>query len=151
LDGIGQRLDDRFHETGSHGTDDLFADSPFGFDRTRNGIMARWRQAVELAMTDLPPEADIGQFYSIIIDLHLRLFTWILSGAAPRQSSQLRGVAIGSLSIPISSHGPEAGWQLCGRQRTDQADASSLVTGALVGSSAPLEVREAGNCSTVAR
>ena len=26
-------LDDRFHETCSRGTDDLFVDSPFGFDR----------------------------------------------------------------------------------------------------------------------
>src|SRR5256885_12892008 len=25
---------------------------PFGFDRTRNGIMAGWRQVIELAMTD---------------------------------------------------------------------------------------------------
>ena len=25
-------LDDRFHETGRHGTGDLFVDSPFGFD-----------------------------------------------------------------------------------------------------------------------
>ena len=45
-------LDDRFHETGRYGTGDLFVDSPFGFDRTRNGIMAGWRQVIELAMTD---------------------------------------------------------------------------------------------------
>ena len=45
-------LDDRFHETGRHGTGDLFMDSPFGFDRARNGIMAGWRQVIELAMTD---------------------------------------------------------------------------------------------------
>jgi len=25
-------LDDRFHETGRHGTGDVFVDSPFGFD-----------------------------------------------------------------------------------------------------------------------
>ena len=29
---IEDRLDDRFHETGRHGTGDLFVDSPFGFD-----------------------------------------------------------------------------------------------------------------------
>jgi hypothetical protein len=34
-------------ETGSHGTGDSFV-----FDRTRSDIMARWRQAVELGMTD---------------------------------------------------------------------------------------------------
>src|SRR6516165_10904537 len=45
-------LDDRFHETCSDGTGDVFADSSFVGGRTRNGIMARWRQAVELAMTD---------------------------------------------------------------------------------------------------
>jgi tRNA(Ile2) C34 agmatinyltransferase TiaS len=33
-------LDDRFHETGRHGTGDLFMDSPFGFDRARN---ASWQ------------------------------------------------------------------------------------------------------------
>src|SRR5205807_2385161 len=41
-----------FHETGSDGTGGLLVDSSFVFDRTRSGIMARWRQAVELAMTD---------------------------------------------------------------------------------------------------
>jgi hypothetical protein len=45
-------LDDRFHETGSHGTGDSFVDSSFVFDRTRSDIMARWRQAVELGMSD---------------------------------------------------------------------------------------------------
>src|SRR6516162_3646215 len=45
-------LDDRFHETGRHGTGDSFVDSSFVSDRTRSGIMARWRQAVELALTD---------------------------------------------------------------------------------------------------
>src|ERR1700726_2047865 len=49
--GIGT-LDDRFHETGSHGTGDSFVDSSFVFDRTRSDIMARWRQAVELGMSD---------------------------------------------------------------------------------------------------
>src|SRR5512144_2675270 len=46
------RLDDRFHETSSLGTDDSFVDSSFVSDRTRSCSMARWRQAVELAMTD---------------------------------------------------------------------------------------------------
>src|SRR6266581_802011 len=45
-------LDDRFHEGGNHGTDDLLADSSFAVSGTRSGIMARWRQAVEVAMTD---------------------------------------------------------------------------------------------------
>src|SRR5260370_42657889 len=45
-------LDDRFHETGTHGTSDLFVDSSFGSKQTRSGIMARWRHAVELALTD---------------------------------------------------------------------------------------------------
>src|ERR1700731_4211962 len=45
-------LDDRFHETGSHGTGDSFVDSSFVFDRMRSDIMARWRQAGELGMTD---------------------------------------------------------------------------------------------------
>src|SRR5262249_37438854 len=48
----GFELDDRFHETGRHGTCDSFVDSSFVSDRTRSGIMAKWRQAVELAMTD---------------------------------------------------------------------------------------------------
>jgi transposase len=43
-------LDDRFRET-DHGTDHLLVDSSFVVDRTRSGIMAGWRQAVELAMT----------------------------------------------------------------------------------------------------
>src|ERR1700724_1893489 len=45
-------LDDRFHETGTHGTGDLVVDSSFGSKKTRSGIMARWRHAVELALTD---------------------------------------------------------------------------------------------------
>src|SRR5712691_4906953 len=45
-------LDDRFHETSIHGTIRLLADSSFVLDRTRIGAMARWRQAVELAMND---------------------------------------------------------------------------------------------------
>jgi hypothetical protein len=32
LGSAGGTLDDRFHETGRHGTGDLFVDSPFGFD-----------------------------------------------------------------------------------------------------------------------
>src|ERR1700730_5214055 len=47
-----RHLDDRFHETGTHGTGDLFVDSSFVSRQTRNGIMARWRHAVELALTD---------------------------------------------------------------------------------------------------
>jgi hypothetical protein len=34
------KLDDRFHETGTHGTGDLFVDSSFGSKQTRSGIMA---------------------------------------------------------------------------------------------------------------
>jgi hypothetical protein len=45
-------LDDRFHETGRHGTGDSLVDSSFVSDRARSGLMARWRQAIELAMTD---------------------------------------------------------------------------------------------------
>jgi DNA-binding GntR family transcriptional regulator len=45
-------LDDRFHESGGHGTGDWLVDSSFAVDQTRTGIMARWRHAVELAMTD---------------------------------------------------------------------------------------------------
>jgi hypothetical protein len=45
-------LDDRFHETSSLGTGDSLVDSSFVSDRTRSCSMARWRQAVELAMTD---------------------------------------------------------------------------------------------------
>src|ERR1700730_6569619 len=45
-----RRLDDRFHQTGSHGTGDSFVDSSFVFDRTRSDIMARWRQACVLGM-----------------------------------------------------------------------------------------------------
>src|SRR6266487_4625100 len=48
----GTLLDDRFQEGGHHGTDDLLADSSFAVSGTRSGIMARWRQAVEVAMTD---------------------------------------------------------------------------------------------------
>src|SRR4249920_3661388 len=45
-------LDDRFHETGRHGTADSLGDSSFVLDQTRSFGMAGWRQAVELAMTD---------------------------------------------------------------------------------------------------
>jgi hypothetical protein len=45
-------LDERFHETGSHGTGGLLVDSSFGVDRTRSVMMAGWRQAIELAMSD---------------------------------------------------------------------------------------------------
>src|SRR5256884_2144718 len=49
-------LDDRFHEI-DHGTDNLLADSSFVVDQTRSGVMAKWRQAVELALTD--EEAEV--------------------------------------------------------------------------------------------
>src|SRR5262245_61020202 len=49
--GIGT-LDDRFHETGSDGTGGVLVDSSFVVDRTRSVIMAGWRQAVELALSD---------------------------------------------------------------------------------------------------
>src|SRR5689334_11599848 len=45
-------LDDRFHETSGHGTSGEFVDSSFSGGRTRNGIMARWRQVIELAMSE---------------------------------------------------------------------------------------------------
>jgi hypothetical protein len=51
-------LDDRFHETGGRGirlkggTDGLLADSSFAVGETRSCIMAGWRRAVELAMSD---------------------------------------------------------------------------------------------------
>ena len=45
-------LDDRFHKTGIHGTGSVFVDSSFEIVRTRIGIMATWRQAVELATTE---------------------------------------------------------------------------------------------------
>jgi hypothetical protein len=51
-------LDDRFHEicsdreTCADGTDGLLADSSFAIGETRDGIMAGWRRAIELAMTD---------------------------------------------------------------------------------------------------
>jgi hypothetical protein len=44
-------LDDRFHET-AHGTGGSLVDSSFVVDQTRSGIMAGWRQAVELTMSD---------------------------------------------------------------------------------------------------
>jgi hypothetical protein len=45
------QLDDRFRETGMFGTDRLLMDSSFAVGRRRIGIMARWQQAVELAMS----------------------------------------------------------------------------------------------------
>src|ERR1700757_92972 len=45
-------LDERFHETSIHGTMSLLVDSSFGLDQTRIGTMAKWRQAVELALSD---------------------------------------------------------------------------------------------------
>jgi transposase len=47
-----QDLDDRFHETSLHGTMSLLADSSFGLLETRIAAMGRWRQAVELALSD---------------------------------------------------------------------------------------------------
>jgi transposase len=54
------KLDDRFHEPGIHGTGNVFVDSLFEFVRTRNGIMATWRHAVELAMTEEEIETLTG-------------------------------------------------------------------------------------------
>ena len=45
-------LDEGFHETGGHGTGGELMDSSFVVDRTRSDIMAGWRQAIELAMSD---------------------------------------------------------------------------------------------------
>ncbi|WP_346659691.1 DEAD/DEAH box helicase family protein, partial [Bradyrhizobium sp. 142] len=50
-------LDDRFHETGTDGTESVLMDSSFEIGRTRIGIMATWRQAVELAMSEAEIEA----------------------------------------------------------------------------------------------
>src|SRR5262249_38406341 len=50
--GVVAQLDERFHESGVHGTGYVLVDSPFVVDQTRKGIMARWRQAIELAMSD---------------------------------------------------------------------------------------------------
>src|SRR5579864_9282181 len=55
------QLDDRFHEIGSHGTCGWLVDSSLAIERTRSAKMARWRQAVELAMTD----EDIGKLTAI--------------------------------------------------------------------------------------
>ena len=49
-------LDDRFHEFGMRGTGSLLVDSLFEIGQTRIGIMATWRRAVEMAMT----EEEIG-------------------------------------------------------------------------------------------
>jgi hypothetical protein len=54
-------LDDRFHETGLSGTGSLLVDSSFAIGRTRIGVMAGWRHAVELAMSG----EDIGRLMSI--------------------------------------------------------------------------------------
>jgi transposase len=59
--------DDRFHESGcvwrvrTDGTGRIVVDSSFVIDATRSGIMAGWRQAVELAMTD----EEIAQLTSV--------------------------------------------------------------------------------------
>src|ERR1700733_12873296 len=45
-------LDDRFHENSLDGTMSLLADSSFGLGETRITAMGRWRQAVELALSD---------------------------------------------------------------------------------------------------
>jgi transposase len=58
--GFERLLDDRFHEPGIHGTGNVFVDSLFEFVRTRNGIMATWRHAVELAMTEEEIETLTG-------------------------------------------------------------------------------------------
>jgi hypothetical protein len=52
IEAANEALDDRFHESGGHGTGDWLADSSFAVDQTRTGIMARRRHAVGLAMTD---------------------------------------------------------------------------------------------------
>jgi transposase len=57
---VSDHLDDRFHEPGIHGTGNVFVDSLFEFVRTRNGIMATWRHAVELAMTEEEIETLTG-------------------------------------------------------------------------------------------
>src|SRR6516165_4346509 len=61
------RLDDRFQESGcvcqvrTDGTGRIVVDSSFVIDVTRSGIMAGWRQAVELAMTS----EEIAQLTSV--------------------------------------------------------------------------------------
>src|SRR5215471_12433433 len=60
-------LDDRFQESGcvcqvrTDGTGRIVVDSSFVIDVTRSGIMAGWRQAVELAMTS----EEIAQLTSV--------------------------------------------------------------------------------------
>src|ERR1700751_2530916 len=48
----GTRLDERFHEPSIHGPMRLLGGSSFGWDQARIGTMAKWRQAVELALSD---------------------------------------------------------------------------------------------------
>src|SRR5215472_6612053 len=117
-------LDDRFQESGcvcqvrTDGTGRIVVDSSFVIDVTRSGIMAGWRQAVELAMTS----EEIAQLTSVSHSRTERASRVAPARGAPSDGPTLRRTG-GGLWPACSARRPTA----TGQGADDHAGSQSLV------------------------